>query len=458
MLDQLLLAGVNVFRLNASHGTGAERIRRIREIRRVAKARGVYCAILLDLQGPKIRLGKFEGGKAELLTGARFTITTHEVLGTSDLASTVYEHFAQDVKPGDRVLLADGAVTLRVISSDGVAAQCEVISGGMIGDRKGINLPGVKVSTPSLTAKDQEDLEEGLKEGVDLVALSFVRHGQDVANLRRVMREQGSGEIPIIAKIEKPEACDALYGILAEADGIMVARGDLGVELALEKVPAVQKMAIEKARAAGKFVITATQMLESMIENSHPTRAEVSDVANAIYDGTDAVMLSAETSAGKFPLEAVRTMARVAEETDAQIRKQGYRALPVTIGAEPVKIIAEAAYRAARASQAAGIAVFTSSGYSARQIATFRPPVPVYAFTATEEVAREMAVVYGVKPVIAPMVRSTDKMLMQVDALLSGQPGLENGAHVVFVAGQPIGVRGTTNLMKLHRVGELANG
>ena len=457
MLDQLLLAGVNVFRLNASHGTGEERIRRIREIRRIAKIRGTHCAILLDLQGPKIRLGKFEGGKAELRTGSRFTITTREVMGNTDLASTIYQDFARDVRSGDRVLLADGAVTLRVVSTDGIAAVCDVVSGGMIGDRKGINLPGVQVSTPSLTEKDREDLIEGLAEGIDLVALSFVRHGQDVANLRAFMRELGVENIPIIAKIEKPEACDALDEIIAEADGIMVARGDLGVELALEKVPAIQKLAIEKARNVGKFIITATQMLESMIENSHPTRAEVSDVANAIYDGTDAVMLSAETSAGKYPLEAVRTMARVAEETDTQIRKHGFRAMPVTVGAEPVTIIAEAAYRAARGSAAAGIAVFTTSGHSARQVATFRPPVPIYAFTPSELVANQMSVIYGVRSVIAPTVKSTDKMLMQVDALLSTQAGLEEGDRVVFVAGQPIGVRGTTNLMKLHRVGELAS-
>jgi pyruvate kinase len=442
--------------MTASHGTGEERIRRIREIRRIAKIRGTHCAILLDLQGPKIRLGKFKGGKCELRTGSRFTITTHEVLGDEDLASTVYPDFAHDVRPGDRVLLADGAVTLRVVSTDGIAAVCDVVSGGMIGDRKGINLPGVQVSTPSLTEKDREDLIEGLEEGVDLVALSFVRHGRDVAQLRAFMKERGAENIPIIAKIEKPEACEALDEIIAETDGIMVARGDLGVELALEKVPAVQKLAIEKARNAGKFIITATQMLESMIENSHPTRAEVSDVANAIYDGTDAVMLSAETSAGRYPLEAVRTMARVAEETDAEIRKSGFRAVPVTVGAQPVTIIAEAAYRAARGSKAAGIAVFTSSGHSARQIATFRPPVPVYAFTPSELVANQMCVVFAVRPVIAPTVKSTDKMLMQVDVLLSGQAGLEEGDVIVFVAGQPIGVKGTTNLLKLHRVGELA--
>jgi pyruvate kinase len=455
MIEQLLLAGVNVFRMNASHGSPAERVARIRKIRETSTRMGIRCAILLDLQGPKIRLGRFEGGVATLETGATFTITTTPLLGNATLASTVYENFAKDVKSGDRVLLADGAVTLKVLTTDGVEAVMEVVSGGPIGDRKGINLPGVQVSTPSLTDKDIEDLDSGLEVGVDMVALSFVRDGHDVSRLREYLASKGHPYLPIVAKIEKPEACLALASIIRESDGIMIARGDLGVELALEKVPAVQKMAIEKARAAGKFIITATQMLESMIENPYPTRAEVSDVANAIYDGTDAVMLSAETSAGKFPLEAVRTMARVAEETDREIRKQGYRPLHVSGGLDYATIIAESSYRMAKAAGVSGIAVFTTSGYSARRIASFRPPVPVYAFTASEDVARQMVALYGVKPIVAPLVQSTDKMLAQVDALLGDQGELDSGDSVVFVAGQPIGQKGTTNLLKLHRVGEL---
>ncbi len=456
MMEQLLEAGVNVFRLNASHGSSPERIERIRQIRAASEKTGKRCAILLDLQGPKIRLGRFEGGKCELATGSTFTITTREVLGNASIASTIYANFARDVKPGDRVLLADGAVTLRVESTDGVSAVCEVVSGGPVGDRKGINLPGVQVSTPSLTEQDRQNLDDALVEGIDMVALSFVRNAVDVTELKDYLRAKNAAAIPVIAKIEKPEACAAISGIIREADGIMVARGDLGVELALEKVPAVQKLAIEKTRTAGKFVITATQMLESMIENPYPTRAEVSDVANAIYDGTDAVMLSAETSAGAYPLEAVKTMARIAEETDEQVQSQGYRPMSVTTASDYATIIAESAYRAARASAASGIAVFTTSGYSARRIASFRPPVPVYAFTQNEDVARQLVAIWGVQPVYAPLVPSTDKMLEQVDALLSVQAGLEPGDTIVFVAGQPIGQRGTTNLMKLHHVGELA--
>ena len=455
MIEQLLRAGVNVFRMNASHGNAADRFARIRKIREVSRAMDVRCGVLLDLQGPKIRLGRFEGGAAMLETGATFTITTEKLLGNAKIASTVYENFAKDVKPGDRVLLADGAVTLKVLTTNGTEASLEVVSGGPISDRKGINLPGIAVSTPSLTEKDIEDLDGGLEAGIDMVAISFVRDGNDVSRLRDYLTSKNQAHLPLVAKIEKPEACLALAGIIRESDGIMIARGDLGVELALEKVPAVQKMAIEKARAAGKFIITATQMLESMIENPYPTRAEVSDVANAIYDGTDAVMLSAETSAGKFPLEAVRTMARVAEETDREIRKQGYRPFDVTGGADYATIIAESSYRMAKAAGVSGIAVFTTSGYSARRIASFRPPVPVYAFTASEDVARQMVALYGVKPIVAPLVQSTDKMLEQVDALLSDQGELVSGDSVVFVAGQPIGQKGTTNLLKLHRVGEL---
>jgi len=456
MMEGLLRAGVNIFRLNASHGSAAERIERIREIRAVSASTGIRCGILLDLQGPKIRLGRFEGGKCELVTGSRFTITTEPVMGDCSRASTGYSNLARDVKPGDRILLADGAVTLRVIESDGVAAVTEVVSGGPVGDRKGINLPGVAVSTPSLTPQDIENLDSALAEGIDMVALSFVRNAEDVRQLRAYLIEKKAASLPVIAKIEKPEACASMTGIIRESDGVMVARGDLGVELALEKVPAIQKEIIERARTTGKFVITATQMLESMIENPYPTRAEVSDVANAIYDGTDAVMLSAETSAGAFPLEAVRMMARIAEETDEQVRAQGYRPMSVSISADYATIIAETAYRAARAADAHGIAVFTTSGYSAKRIASFRPPVPVYAFTAAEDVARQMMVNWGIQPVVAPLVPSTDKMLEQVDALLSVQAGLSPGDGIVFVAGQPIGVRGTTNLMKLHHVGELA--
>ena len=315
LLKSMFAAGVNVFRLNTSHGTWDEHLTRIASVRAAAQEMGIHAGILLDLQGPKIRLGNFEGGQCELLAGGIFSITTEKVLGTSALASTSYSHFAKDVKSGDRVFLADGSVELKVLDTDAVSARCEVLIGGALSDHKGINLPGVDLSTPSLTRKDMDDLQRGLQAGIDFVALSFVRRASDVQRVKLYL-EQNDVEVPVVAKIEKPEGWKNLEQILDECEGVMVARGDLGVELALEKVPFIQKRIIERARAKGKFVITATQMLESMVEHSSPTRAEVSDVANAICDGTDAVMLSAETSTGHHPGLAVRMMTRIAEETE----------------------------------------------------------------------------------------------------------------------------------------------
>ena len=303
LLGQLLAAGVDVFRLNASHGTREEHRARIEAVRALARETGTFPAILLDLQGPKIRLGKFETCGCELQTGAEFTITVEPVTGNCERASTSYAKFAKDVKPGDRVLLADGAVELRVLATDGVSARMCVVSGGPISDHQGINLPGANLSIPCLTEKDLADLQFGIAAGIDMVALSFVRTPGDVRLLRSELK---GANIPIVAKIEKPLAWDNIEPILDEANGVMVARGDLGVEMALEKVPRIQKSIIRRARRKRRFVITATQMLESMVEHPTPTRAEVSDVANAIYDGTDAVMLSAETSVGKYPVEAVR--------------------------------------------------------------------------------------------------------------------------------------------------------
>jgi pyruvate kinase len=364
-LRQLLLAGVDVFRLNSSHSTQAEHAARIRIIRKTAAELGRWTAILLDLQGPKIRLGKFVGGGCTLVAGSIFTIQTEPLLGSATCASTGYRKFASEVKSGDRVLLADGSIELRVLDTDGAAVRTEVIAGGPIGDHKGINLPGVTLSLPSLTEKDLDDLRFGLEQGVDMVALSFVRTVSDVRALREVL---GSEPVRVVAKIEKPQAWENIDSILEETDGVMVARGDLGVEMALEKVPRIQKTILSLARRYGKFAITATQMLESMIEKPTPTRAEVSDVANAIYDGTDAVMLSAETSVGKYPVEAVKFMARVAIETEHSINALGFQALPVTDEPTNAEILADAAYRAAREARAAAIVVFTATGSSARLV------------------------------------------------------------------------------------------
>jgi pyruvate kinase len=450
VLEQLLAAGVNVFRLNASHGTHEEHAARIEAVRSAARQARAFPGILLDLQGPKIRLGRFAGGTSTLETGATFTITTEPVTGNAEIASTGYANFARDVKPGDRILLADGTVELRAVAKDETSVRTEVVAGGVIGDHKGINLPGVQVSIPSLTEKDLNDLHFGLCAGVDLVALSFVRSAADVQQLRDRL---GGRPVPIVAKIEKPEGWESIEPILNVTDGVMVARGDLGVETALEKVPRIQKSIIRRARRKGRFVITATQMLESMIERPTPTRAEVSDVANAIYDGTDAVMLSAETSMGKYPVEAVRFMARIAAEAEASLRSKGYQDPPHSAQPTSAEILADAAYHAARESGAAAIVVFTSTGSSARLVSRYRPPVSIYAITPHDTTTRQLSVNYGVTPILAPDVSSTDEMLAQMDRVMVEGGYLEKGELVVFLAGQPVGRPGTTNLMKLHRVG-----
>jgi pyruvate kinase len=445
----LIKAGAQIFRLNASHGPWEQHQQRITTVREAERLTGVPVGILLDLQGPKIRLGKFAEGKCLLQTGARFTITTEEILGDDKRASTTYKQFATDVRRGDRVLLNDGAVTLRVVSTDGASVDLDVVSGGPIGNQKGINLPGVKVSAPSLTEKDLADLAAGLAAGVDYVAMSFVRNSADV---RAVRDHMGSARVPIIAKIEKPEAVHDIDAILDVTNGIMVARGDLGVEMSLEMVPPIQKRLIRRARRKNRFVITATQMLESMIENPNPTRAEVSDVANAIYDGSDAVMLSAETSIGKFPVNAVEYMVRIAEEAERGLRRRGFVDLPYIAGSSDSDVVADAAYNAARAAEVQAIVVFTDSGYSARLISRYRPPVKIIAMTASMDTVRRLLVNYGVVPVLAPVTLSTDEMLDQMDTLLVGHGLLRAGDKVVFVAGQPVGRAGSTNLMKLHRV------
>ena len=450
VLTQLIVAGVNVFRLNASHSSLDEHAARIQLVRAAAAETGRHVGILLDLQGPKIRLGRFEDGGCTLVAGSSFTITTEEVLGNCNRASTGYAKFARDVKPGDRILLADGALELRATETDGIRIKAEVVHGGAISDHKGINLPGAQVSSPSLTEKDLTDLEFGIAHGIDLVALSFVRTATDVRELRNRLNNRGP---LIVAKIEKPQAWENIESILDVTDGVMVARGDLGVEMALEKVPRIQKSIIRRARRKSRFVITATQMLESMTSNPMPTRAEVSDVANAIYDGTDGVMLSAETAVGNYPVEAVRYMAKIAAETEASLRNRGYQDPPQPPNPTNPQIVADAVYHAARDARVSAIVVFTASGASVRMLSRYRPPVSVYAITPSDQVARQLCVNYGVTPVLAPHVGNTDELMAQMDRLLIESGQLKHGEPVVFMAGQPVGRPGTTNLMKLHRLG-----
>lgn len=425
VVRKLFESGVDVFRLNASHGTQEDHARRIDWVRSLSAEFKVHAGILLDLQGPKIRLGTFKNGPCLLAEKSAFTITTEVVEGTEEIASTTYGDFARDVKPDDPVLLADGAVQLRVLETNGVAARCEVVVGGYVNDRKGINLPGVNVSTPSLSKKDIADAHFGVAKGVDFFALSFVRQARDVLRLRHLLEEVDAKQ-PIIAKIEKPEGWQNLDSILDECDGVMVARG--------------------------RFVITATQMLESMIENSVPTRAEVSDVANAIYDGTSAIMLSAETSAGRHPVEAVKVMARIACETERSLRTKGYAEIRPQEELAIPEIIADAAFQCARSAAVTALAVGTTSGASARLLARYRPPVPIYAFTSNEAVARQLSIAYGVDPIISAAMESTDQMLHQMERVLIDTGRAKPGEHIVFVAGQPVGLRGSTNMLKLHRI------
>ena len=454
-IAELVEAGMDVARLNLSHGSHEEHAALYRRLREESDRAGRAVGILLDLQGPKIRLGEFAGGEATLVAGAEFTITTDRgeiALGTAALASTTYADLARDVKPGDPILIDDGNLRLEVVHTDGVRVKTRVIEGGPVRDHKGINLPGVTISAPAMTDKDRADLEFGLSLRVDLVALSFVRRPEDVTGVRALMDSRGA-PLPIVVKLEKPEAVANLAAILEVADALMVARGDLGVEMALERVPLVQKQAIRMARRLGKPVIVATQMLESMIEHARPTRAETSDVANAILDGADAVMLSGETSVGAYPVEAVRTMARIITEAEAGAeRSPADRRLPATVTRQ--EAVAEAACRAAEELHAAAIGVFTQTGVAVRLVAKYRPVTPLLAFTTEPSVRSQLTLVWGVETFVVPMVGHTDEMVRQVDQGLLALGRAKAGETVVIVAGTPPGRRGTTNMMKVHTLGD----
>jgi len=454
-IEELVLAGMDVARLNLSHGTHDDHRAVYERIREVSNATGRAVGVLLDLQGPKIRLGEFEGGQAALEAGDTFTITTEESeapMGSAFLASTTYGALAHDVKPGDQVLIDDGNIRLEVLETDGVRVKTRVIEGGPVKDHKGINLPGAIVSAPALSDKDRADLEFGLSLRVDLVALSFVRRPEDVIEVREFMAARGA-ELPIIVKLEKPEAVARLHDILDVADALMVARGDLGVEMPLERVPAIQKQSILLARRMGKPVIVATQMLESMIEHSRPTRAEASDVANAILDGADAIMLSGETSVGAYPIEAVRVMSRIVEATEAGAI-DGSRDRRHPSATTKQEAIAESAVRAAQELNAAAVAVFTQTGVAVRLVAKYRPGPPLLAFTTEPAVRSQLTLVWGAETFIVPGVGHTDEMVQQVERALLDLGRAKLGDMVVIVAGTPPGRRGTTNMLKIHRLGD----
>ena len=449
-------AGMDVARFNLSHGTHHDHESTYAAVRKASETTGRAVAVMVDLQGPKIRLGVFGEGPVELATGATFTITTRPVMGDAAVCSTTYAGLPGDVKVGDRILIDDGKVALRAVEVTGTDVVTEVVEGGPVSDHKGINLPGVAVSVPAMTEKDIADLRWGLVTGCDIVALSFVRHADDVLQVREIMSEMGK-RLPVLAKIEKPQAVENLDGIIEAFDGIMVARGDLGVELPLEDVPMVQKQAIAKARQAGKPVIVATQMLDSMITNSRPTRAEVSDVANAVLDGADAVMLSGETSVGAHPSLVVRTMARIIVRAESDAHPP---ALDEGGSISTARAVTRAATHVARQVHAKYLCSFTETGLSARLLARHRPEMPILVFTPNEKTRSQLALVWGVETYLVDHVNHTDHMVRQVEDELLARERAEIGDTVVVVAGVPPGVPGTTNGLRVHMMGRagLASG
>ena len=452
---ELIAAGMNMARLNLSHGSYEEHQARLDEVRAAAKEAGKAIAILVDLQGPKIRLGRFDNGPHDLARGDIFTITTDEISGTKERVGTTYKGLPGDCKPGDRIMIDDGKVTVEVIEVKGNDVVTKCIYPGAVSNNKGLNLPGVAVSVPAMSEKDGEDLRWGLRAGADFIALSFVRNAADIKDVHAIMDEVGI-HIPVIAKIEKPQAVDNLEEIVNAFDGIMVARGDLGVEMPIEDVPMVQKRCIELARDAAKPVIVATQMLDSMITNSRPTRAEATDCANAVLDGADALMLSGETSVGDFAIESVQTMARIIERTE----EQGLDRIRPLIHAPRTKggAVTKAAAEVGDVLGAKYLVTFTQTGDSARRISRLRSHIPILAITPELGTYNRLALSWGIESIVSPMVTHTDEMVMQTDKLIIDSKRAVVGEQVMIVAGSPPGIPGSTNAMRVHRVGDAVNG
>ena len=450
-LREMMQLGMDVARLNFSHGTHPEHARNIARLRRAAKKENRTICILQDLQGPKIRTGRLKDSEPVLIkTSSLVTITPRDIPGTPLLISTTFQGLAQEVRPGSRILLSDGLIELRVTQVRGSDVECEVVNGGMLAEHQGINLPGAALSIPALTSKDRADLEFGLKHGVDMVALSFVRSAADVRTVKEIVRENGR-DVPVIAKLEKPQALKRLEEIFEAADGVMVARGDLGVEMPAEKVPVIQKYVIRRAADWRKPVIIATQMLESMIENPRPTRAEASDVANAVFDGTDAVMLSAETATGLYPRETVAMMARIVVEAESnmaeftQPRRRQQRRLSIA------EAICESIAHAAEDLHMGAIAVFTETGNTALLISKYRPQAEIYAFCRTLAVCNRLNLLWGVQPVVRAQALTADEMLLAAEQELLRRGRVKTGDVLGVVAGTQM-ASGSTNFMRLHLV------
>ncbi len=454
-VKELIDAGMNMARLNLSHGSYKEHQLRLDQVRAAAKAAGRPVAILVDLQGPKIRLARFIAGPHELARGDIFTITTDEVEGTKERVGTTYKGLPGDCKPGDYILIDDGKVTVQVIEVKGNDVITKVTEPGAVSNNKGINLPGVAVSVPAMSDKDIEDLRWGLRAGADFIALSFVRDAADIKDVHKIMDEEGI-RLPVIAKIEKPQAVANIAEIVDAFDGIMVARGDLGVELPIEDVPLVQKLCVELARDMAKPVIVATQMLESMITNSRPTRAEATDCANAVLDGADALMLSGETSIGAFPIEAVQTMARIIQKTEegGLDRIRPIKTPPRTKGGA----ITKAATEVGAIVDAKYLVAFTQSGDSARRMSRLRSPIPILAMTPEPGTFNRLALSWGVESMLTPVVGATDEMVKIVDSALIDSGRAHIGDNVMIVAGSPPGIPGSTNALRVHVVGDAVGG
>lgn len=457
VLKELFLNGLDVCRLNFSHGSHEEHKKRIDTIKKVRQELNLPIAIMLDTKGPEIRIGDFKDGIVEIEEGDIFTLTTRDILGDKNIVSVSYKGLPNDVKIGTKILIDDGLVELEVMEIiDGTDIKCKALNSGTLKNRKGVNVPNVKINLPAVTEKDINDIIFGIENEVDFIAASFVRKASDVLEIRKILEENGGDYIEIIAKIENQEGVDNIDEILAVADGIMVARGDLGVEIQTEEIPIVQKELIKKANLAGKPVITATQMLDSMIRNPRPTRAEVTDVANAILDGSSAIMLSGETAAGKYPVEAVKTMYNIAVRTEASLDYNAILRSKFSIAeVSTTNAISKATCTTAMDLGASAIITATSSGYTSKAISKFRPKAPIIAATTSEKVMRKLSIVWGVYPVLAPYSNSTDEVIdYSIQAAMENNY-VKEGDLVVVTAGIPVGISGSTNLIKVHTIGKV---
>ncbi len=454
VLVKMIEAGMSIARLNFSHGTHEGHLRRLELIREAARITGQDVAIMLDTKGPEVRLGFLEGGAVDLVAGDKVSLTAKNIEGNREILPVTYQGITKDVVPGDQILMADGLIELRVIKIDEESVLCEIVHGGRVTSQKGVVLPGVRLNLPPVTDKDKEDILFGIKNGIDFIAASFIQKAADVLAIRKIV-EESEADVDIIAKIESRESLDNLDEIIKVSDGIMVARGDLGVGIPAEEVPLVQKVIINKCNKAGIPVITATQMLESMIQNPRPTRAEASDIANAIFDGSDAIMLSGETAAGKYPVESVQTMARIAEKAESSLDYDEVMIRQRSVACTVTDSISHATCTIAEELGASAIITSTQTGYTSKMVSKYRPRAPIVAVTPHKNIARKMAVVWGVKPVLVEHSEDTDTMItVAIEASLKA--GLiKAGELVVITAGVPVGIQGTTNLIKVHTVADI---